>query len=68
MKELKFNCIKEKKEDRYAVFKTNSMHGSTEINLSLSVLVEEDTQEFGDMINTLKKQAMHDYKTSVSMI
>jgi hypothetical protein len=68
MRELKFSAIKEKKEERYAVFKTNAICGSTEINLSLSVLVEDENEEFPAMVNILKNQALKDYKTSISMM
>lgn len=68
MKELKFNSIKEKKEERYAVFKSTSLCGVTEINLTLSILVEEEHEEFPEMVNKLKNQALRDYRASMSMM
>jgi hypothetical protein len=65
MEQFKFSSIKEKKDEKLAVFKSAARMGLTEINITLSTQVEDECEEFPTMLEGLKKQAAADFKRSL---
>lgn len=60
--DLQFKCIKQKKEGRLATFISKVVTSYGEVAVTVSVPLEDELEEFPELIAALKKEANEAFK------